>query len=209
MNSNDIAKQKRPLGDDDDGDSSSNGAGRCGGPDGERSSHGISRGGKHPRIGHHKEESSRGSNTFGNYQPATNDKDKSLQETIRKLQAQLQARAEQIQARAEQIQARAEQIQARAEQMSRFSFETLWTANAENFKVENATSLFSHAKDNHFGAQTVFDTKFQQSGPDRAIVGAMIRPSSLVQKFRIGMEENGFQKHMGARQTFALSFWRL
>ena len=160
MNSNDdSAKQKRPLGDDDDGDSSSNGAGRCGvsssngagrcgGPGGERSSHGISRGGKHSRIGH---------DNFGNNQPATNDGNKSLQETIQK---QLQ------------------------EQISRFSFETLLTANAENFKVENATSLFSHAKDNHFGAQTVFDTKFQQSGPDRAIVGAMIRPSALVQKFR-------------------------
>ena len=180
MNRNDdITKQKRPLGDDDDdGDSTSNGAGRYGGPGGK--SHGISRGGKHPRIGHDKEESSRGYNNFGNYQPATNDGDKSrLQETIRKLQAQLQARAEQPQARAEQLQAldqqlqaqQGEQLQALDEERRRFSFETLLTANAENLKVKNATFLFSHAKGNHFGAQPVFDTKFKLRGPHRAIVG--------------------------------------
>ena len=168
MNSNDIARPKRHLV-DDDSDSSSNDAGHCGGPGGESSSHG-SRAGKCPRVGHDNEVASRGYNNVGNFQAATNEGDEDLQENIRILR--------------QQIQEQGEQLRQHQEDKRRFSFETLLAADEENFKVENETTSFSHVKGNHYGARTADVTNFNLSSPDGNIVRTMKRPSALVQEFR-------------------------
>jgi len=167
MSSNDTTKQKRRLGDDDD-DSGSNGAGRYHGTGGESSSH-DGRGGKYPRVAHQNERSSHGCIDVGNYQTATNDGEENSQETIRKLLQQLEEKDQ--------------DNKKMQEEQSRFSFETLLTAEAGTFEVVNETSPFSHVNGDHFGARTQ-PADFVLSNPDGESVRTMIRPSAFVQEFR-------------------------